>query len=179
MNCLHPDLQFAADEVQFFCNRWMLGNQNESMLILIGEPGCGKTHLLRAVERFARGAQAMAHQKRSERSQDVRAKVPSVMYAYWPTIASDLAKGHDWPMQDATDADLLLWDDLGSESDPWKNISDRACQILSRRERKFTLITTNIGQQNWETRFDSRINDRLLRNSIIVDLSAVPSYATR
>ena len=179
MNCIHPKLQEAATAIEHFCHRWIMGNHDQSILVLVGYPGCGKTHLLKAVERFSRGAQSLAHKKRSERVRDVLSKVPSVMYAFWPAMAGELSKGRDWPLQDATDADLLLWDDLGAENDPWKNIADGACQILSRRERKFTVVTTNIKPDQWPERFDERISDRLFRNSVIVDLSEVPSYAMR
>jgi DNA replication protein DnaC len=49
--------------------------------------------------------------------------------------------------------------------------------VLSRREQQFTVITTNIAPDNWNTRFDIRIADRLMRNTNVVDLSGVPSFA--
>jgi DNA replication protein DnaC len=175
----HPDLKKAADEVQFFCRDWIFGaNTDRVLLILVGNSGCGKTHLLKAVEHFARGAATLAHQKRSQTNGDWINKIPSVQYMFWPTISTELARKQDWPITDAVASDLLLWDDLGAETDPWKLCADAACQILSRRGRKFTLVTTNIAADRWGDRFDKRIEDRLLRTSVVVDLTAVPSYAT-
>jgi DNA replication protein DnaC len=174
-----PELVHAANEVEHFCHAWVTGDRNQSTLVLHGQPGSGKTHLLKAVERFARGAATLAHQKRSAASSEWLNKIPSVRYMFWPTIAGELAQRRSWPVEEATAADLLLWDDLGAESDPWKNMADSACQILSGRERKWTVITTNIQPGEWATRFDDRIADRLVRNSVVVDLSGVESYATR
>jgi DNA replication protein DnaC len=175
----HPDLKKAADQVQFFCRDWILGlNTERVFLILVGNSGCGKTHLLKAVENFARGAATMAHEKRSQTAGEWKNKIPSVQYIFWPTIATELARKQDWPITEAVSSDLLLWDDLGAESDPWKTCADATCQILSRRERKFTMITTNITDTQWGERFDKRIEDRLLRKSIVVDMTHVPSFAT-
>ena len=82
-------------------------------------------------------------------------------------------------MTDCLESSLLVLDDIGAENDPWKIAADRLCQILSRRERKFTVLTTNIKPADWPVKFDGRINDRLLRNSCIVDLTGVPSFAMR
>ncbi len=174
----HPDLQAAGDEIEFFCNRWVRGDTQQSCLTIVGQPGCGKTHLLRRIERFARGAQVLAHQKRSETVGYVVTKIPPILYWFWPVLADEFKRDQDWPKAEGMDADLLLWDDLGAENDPWKKCIDAACQIMSRREKKFTVITTNVVPDQWAERFDQRMADRFLRNSIIVDLLAVPSWAT-
>lgn len=82
-------------------------------------------------------------------------------------------------MDDAFENDLVILDDIGAETDQYKSgiPNDKLCQILSRREKRFTVVTTNIAPQNWMERFDGRINDRLCRNSVILDISGVPSYA--
>jgi DNA replication protein DnaC len=81
-------------------------------------------------------------------------------------------------MQDCIDASLLALDDVGAETDRHHVGTGKLCQILSRRERRFTIVTTNIQPDFWEVKFDRRVSDRFLRNSIVVDLSAVPSYGT-
>ena len=81
-------------------------------------------------------------------------------------------------MEDAFNADLVVIDDVGSENDPWKVCADKFCQILSRREKKFTVVTTNVTPEQWTERFDGRINDRLMRSSVVNQLSA-ESYSLR
>jgi len=82
-------------------------------------------------------------------------------------------------IHDAMDSDLLIVDDIGAENDPWKICADKLCQVMSRREKRFTVITTNIQPAQWAQVFDDRINDRLLRNSVVVDISNVKSYSIR
>lgn len=81
-------------------------------------------------------------------------------------------------MEDAFNSDLVIIDDVGSENDPWKVCADRFCQILSRREKRFTVITTNVKPEQWAERFDGRISDRLMRSSVVVSIGAT-SYALK
>jgi DNA replication protein DnaC len=87
-------------------------------------------------------------------------------------------KGGDYSvLGDMFEVDLLVIDDIGAEHDPSKSGVNKLCQILSRRETKFTVITSNISPAHWPERFDTRIADRLLRNSEVIELWSVPSYA--
>ena len=104
---------------------------------------------------------------------------PSAIFLQWPELAVEFAAKNFSAVQDANSSDLLVLDDIGADNDPWSVARDMLCQILSRRERKFTVVTTNIQMQDWAEKFDVRINDRLMRNSIIVDLSNVPSYSNQ
>ena len=97
----------------------------------------------------------------------------------WPEIANEIAESKNEWLTDAIDCELLVLDDVGAENDPWKRCADKLCQILSRREKKFTILTTNIKPESWPAQFDGRITDRLLRNSVVVDLSSTESYAMR
>lgn len=81
-------------------------------------------------------------------------------------------------MEDAFNSELVIIDDVGSENDPWKVCADKFCQILSRREKKFTVVTTNVKPEEWTERFDGRINDRLMRFSVVCQIGA-GSYSLR
>ena len=89
----------------------------------------------------------------------------------------DMADALHWPM----DADVLFLDDIGSESDKYRSgeTIDALCQVLGRRENKWTIVTTNYLIEEWPTAFDARVSDRLFRNSIICDLRHSGSYAMR
>lgn len=71
---------------------------------------------------------------------------------------------------------LVVIDDIGAEHDPSKIGMEKLCQVLSRRENKFTVITTNITIDQWPEKFDERVFSRLNRNTTLIDLSEVPDY---
>lgn len=95
----------------------------------------------------------------------------------WPEVANELNEKNFSSMQGLMDHELIVLDDVGAENDPWKVCADKLCQIMSRRESKFAVVTTNAAPDKWTEVFDGRITDRFLRNSVLVDLSGVPSYA--
>lgn len=106
-------------------------------------------------------------------------KFPQSIFIEWPEAAAQFGDKNFSVMQDAIENELVILDDIGAENDPWKVCADKLCQILTRRERQFSIVTTNIQPAEWPQRFDGRINDRLLRNSTVIDLTGVPSFALR
>ena len=173
LDVVHPDIQIAADAAEMFCGRWFKNNTKDSLLVLVGNFGCGKTHIAKAMLRFCRLAAFTALEKGHGGSECV----PCSCYISWPEAAASFNEKQFGIMEDAFGSDLLILDDIGAENDPWKICSDKLCQILSRRERRFTVVTTNVAPANWTEKFDGRINDRLMRNSVIADMSHVSSYS--
>jgi DNA replication protein DnaC len=50
---------------------------------------------------------------------------------------------------------------------------DKLCQILSKREKKWTVVTANLSLAEIAKQMDSRISSRLLRNnSYVVEVNA-------
>lgn len=162
-----------AEQAEKFCGRWFHNDRNISLLVLGGETGCGKTHTAKAIFRFAQVAAIKAY----ETGKWDLGKVPTSFFVSWPQATDGFKSGEYGLMDDMMQDDLLILDDLGAEHDPSKNAADKLCQILSRRERKFTVVTTNIKPEIWSSKFDIRIADRLLRNSRVVNLFSVKSYA--
>jgi len=81
-------------------------------------------------------------------------------------------------MEDLMEEALVFLDDLGAETDKKsKSACGKLCQVLSHRERKFTVITTNTAPDTWAEAFDSRVADRLVRNTELVDMFRIPSYS--
>ena len=81
---------------------------------------------------------------------------------------------------DACAETLLIVDDIGAESDRFKSgkSTDALAYLLTRRQgRGFTMLTTNIAPTAWASRWDARVEDRLLRKSTVVDMSECPSWA--
>ena len=175
LEVVHPLVQVLADAVQAYCHRWYFYELEKTLLVIVGDFGSGKTHAAKGVFRFALAASMAAF----ETNKWPRARFPQSLYLAWPECANEFNDRNFSVMHDAFDNELLIIDDIGAENDPWKLCADRLCQILSRRERMFTVSTTNVQPAQWSERFDGRINDRLLRNSVVVDLTGVPSFALR
>jgi DNA replication protein DnaC len=173
LEVVHPKLQELGDSASSFCGRWFANDPEKSLLVIIGHYGSGKTHVARAIFKFALTASMAAFETRKWPG----GRFPQSMYLPWPQAVNEFEQKNFSCLADAMSVELLVLDDIGAENDPWKVASDRLCQILSRRERMFTVVTSNIQPAEWADKFDGRIADRLLRNSVIVDLSGVPSYA--
>lgn len=172
MDCTHPAVQEAADA----CSKLaaMIGRNDTlvPMLVLCGEPGCGKTHLANRMMAWAR-REAFGLWERGV----LKRPLQNVSVS-WPTICDGFKAGFYGIVDDLMRDDFVVIDDIGAEHDPSQNAADKFCQVLSRREDKWTLITTNIAPASWAQKFDARIEDRLLRRSTVVDMSSAPSYAT-
>jgi len=105
--------------------------------------------------------------------------LPSVGFYRWPEIVDAFKENCYDVVEDLIAADLLILDDIGAEHDPSRNGASKLCQVLSRREYRFTLVTTNIRPDAWGSVFDARVADRLLRNSEVLTLFGLPSYAVK
>ena len=106
-------------------------------------------------------------------------RVPSVSFIHWPEVAQDIRERKFASIADMKQEDLLVLDDVGAEQDPFKDVAATLCQVMSRREERFTVITSNVPIEKWPERFDTRVTDRLLRNSELVNLFGLPTYAAR
>jgi DNA replication protein DnaC len=172
LDCYDPKISNLADRAQAFCARWASQDYKKSLLVLVGESGCAKTHVAKAVYEFCTASRFTLWPTR-------HTKLMSTKFIRWPEEADFLCTSDyqsDWLMQELFSRDLLIIDDIGAENDAWKKATNKLCQVFSRRENKFTVTTTNIQPQDWASKFDTRIADRLMRNSEVIDLFGVESY---
>ena len=145
------------------------------MLVITGQSGCGKTRVAGAIYEFCNAVAFDAYcQNKGWGKAD---HTPYVHFDSWSRINAAISNRNEEPLKDLFDADCLVIDDIGAETDSFKVGADRLCQVLSKREREFTVITTNIPSDQWAERMDSRISDRLLRNSVVVEMGECPSYS--
>lgn len=160
----HPRLQKIGDAAEMFCARWL--KQSPLLLYICGPTGTGKTHVARAILRFCRASGSRASRTRMLSCADWR----------WPELADEFKAKNFSALEDLFTTDLVLLDDIGAEDDPFNVAADKLCQILSRREKKFTVITSNKAPEEFAV-IDPRIADRFFRNSKIVDLTGASSYS--
>lgn len=174
LDCVHPSLQSIANETQDFCGRWFRNERTKTLLVLAGKSGTGKTHLARAISRYASAMGRFAWESGKWPSKHI----PDYFYLSWP-VACTQFRGQQFGLtEDAIHHSLTILDDIGCGNDPWNVAKDQLCQILSARENKFTVVTTNVLPEEWDKNFDTRIADRLMRNSV-VRLFLCDSYSTR
>lgn len=169
MTC--PAVQDMADAGEEFAKAFYKKTRTKN-LVLVGNSGCGKTHTAKRLYRWA-----IAHAFLAFDCQNWRDGIPSVSFVSWAEVTEGYYAGQFEITGEIIAADLLFIDDLGAERDPKILATDKLCQVLSRREKKFTVVTTNIQPDRWVIKWDERIGDRLLRNTRVVDLSSAPSYA--
>jgi DNA replication protein DnaC len=161
-----------ADAAEKFAGRWFRNNPAPALLVLAGENGTGKSHTGRRLSEFARASSFSAWERGGWKG-----CLPSATFCHWPEIVDGFKAGNYAAVSDYFSTSLLVLDDVGAEHDPSRNGVDKLCQILSRRENKFTVVTTNIAPSHWPERFDNRIADRLMRNSEVRQLFQVESFA--
>lgn len=138
-------------------------------LSLVGATGTGKTHLAMRLWKSLRQRQDFNNHRITH--------YPT--WIHWPTFISELKDGagygffrsvFDWP--------FAAIDDIGAERDTSGFAAEKLCNLLSRREKKWTIITSNLSLAEISA-IDRRIADRMLRGeSTVVDVRA-KSYSVR
>lgn len=141
------------------------------MLSISGSPGCGKTHTARRINEFSKSY-----------GSDILMQKPiahwSSIWIDWPTVAeSDDENDFRDVLFQLTDPTLVIIDDIGSESDRFKNgvSNSRLRRVLSATEKKWVVITCNGSRKEIMEIYDMRVVDRLRRFEW-VDMGEVPSY---
>jgi DNA replication protein DnaC len=170
----HPKIQAAADACAKLASAIARNDALVPTLVLCGSPGCGKTHLAKRMAAWGRANAFAIHEKHW---QFKRAPL-SVSFFSWPEVCDGFKEGFYGVLRDLCEDTFVILDDIGADHDPSRNGADKLCQILSRRESKWTILTTNIAPEWWADKWDARIEDRLLRRSTVIDMSDVPSFAT-
>lgn len=99
-------------------------------------------------------------------------------YAHWPSIVDGFHKQNFGSVEDLREAEMLILDDIGAEHDPSGFGREQLYLILSRREFRWNIITTNLPPSEWDNRLERRIASRLFRNAEHLDLCEVPDYST-
>ena len=156
-----------------------------ALIVFFGRNGTGKTHCARALVNWAKTT--FGECRYVPQANVVR--MPAAAFYRWPGLLDRMKSGewdiaHDLSPPSSFPGflegyELLALDDIGAEHDPTSVGRDKLCQILSAREKSWTVVTTNILPSSWGQVFEHRIESRLFRNAVHVDLSNVTDYASR
>lgn len=169
LTLLHSTLTFSL-AIRSFTTKGYL-------LVIYGGNGCGKSHAARAIKRWFSGIRmSLGPMPCTNEEGEADCKIPDVIYRNWPSVVSGF-KRDQWLVCDHLIGEYLtIIDDIGAEHDPSGIGLEKLYLILNRRERKYTLITTNYPPSEWEAKFERRIASRLFRNAVHVSLDNVPDF---
>lgn len=163
-------------------------------LSLLGNPGCGKTHLSDRARWFLRDNGEKLYNRHVRAAIDPLAKDVESIYSYaqegavmakWGTIISRAREGDFGLFNRAANDHFKVIDDLGVDSMDREGratpfATQKMSELLDRRTGKWTIITSNFTRKQFAEIFDSRISSRLMRNdSVIVDCSGVRDFNIR
>lgn len=173
----HPKVQEASDAVKSFAFDWFR-HKRPRRLVLTGQSGCGKTDLAKSLFRYANAASMLSWERGHWRS------TPGCSFLLWQEVCDRLEDSKASMvdiLSDAIHETLLIVDDIGAESDRFKSGkgTDALGYLLTRRQDAgFTMLTTNVPSSGWGARWDSRVEDRLLRDSTVIDMGECPSWSS-
>jgi DNA replication protein DnaC len=138
----------------------------EGWLVLIGETGCGKTHLAAAIANY-----------RIKEGQPVKfVVVPDLLDHLRSTFSPDSPVTYDQLFEEVKNAPLLILDDFGEQSTtPWAE--EKLYQVINYRynTQLATVITTRLATDEMADPIVSRFLDHQL--SMIFNIMA-PDYRT-
>lgn len=170
-------VQHLGDSCERFC-RAMLNGKGRHHLVIVGPSGCGKSTVLHRLWSWFRTIpQSMWDKGQRNKNNDGF----SADIVDWPTLVRDVVRHGEGEMfADAHCTGLLLLDDLGAEEDKFRSGEPTTIlrTLLGLRDGMWTVITSNVPPTKWHTVWDDRVADRLLRDSIVVDMSGCPSFAS-
>ncbi len=175
MEAVSAEVQEMADAAQRFAQDFASNVKGYRLLYISGVSGAGKTHCAEALFKWASriAIDLMMRQKLD--------KVPRIELFEWAEIVNvDAEQFLRW-IDDRRETQLLFLEDVGAEVDRFKTgePTERFREVLNAFKHKSMVLTSNIHPDNWKSRWDTRIADRLLRNSTLVTLRQTKSYAMR
>lgn len=153
-----------------------IGNRKDApkTFVLSGKNGTGKTKILRGMHRYFDAARITCYEM------GLWAKAPpQVDFVEWVRVAQVDPFEDERYFEELCQPDILLLDDIGAETDPFKSATANSnlALLLGRREPKWTALTTNILPEDWVARWGKRVTERLHRHSTIVTIRKATSWS--
>lgn len=172
MQTNHKQLKELETAVFNLCAEYARSPKRGYRMVIYGNNGTGKSHAAKAIFGWA---SRMAINLPLV-SGDTGMRLATVGLYNWPSVVKSL-KGGNWEiLEELIPHEMLIIDDLGAENDPSKIGIEHLYLLMERREHKWTIITTNVAPDAWESKFEKRIASRFLRNCKHVALDEVPDF---
>lgn len=165
-----PELEKMARAGLKFCFDARNRGVNQGQWIsFVGLSGNGKTFLAEMIYKRTR---QLASFKQHESLLRPNERV------FWPELVRELRRGEYHRIKDLGDCNLVLFDELVIEHDPSGFVRDNLCEVLKRRARKWTIITSNLTLDTIRA-IDARIASMMVRDgSAVIGCNAM-DYALR
>lgn len=158
---------------EWFIRRSSLNIRDKGhQLVICGNPGTGKSHVGRRVVAFIESYGIdLWREKHWPRP-------PKAALVDWARLCErDKPESFDDALYDIATADVVVLDDVGSESDRFKsqqNVS-RLRRALEACEHKWLMVNANFRKVDWTDKLDARVSDRLEAMHYL-EMTGVPSY---
>lgn len=174
--------EFVADMARGNEPRW---------LVLVGLNGCGKTYLAERITAWVREHGRAIYER--ERAKAGAEGVESLwtyaqegpMFRRWQNLLTRLRQGEYYRLETDCRDWFKVIDDLGvgaigSDGEATGFAVQKMGELLDRRLRKWTVITTNYTGRQIAERFDTRIASRLIRGgNAVCDCKDLRDYSVR
>lgn len=141
-------------------------------LVVCGSPGTGKSHVAKRVVAFFQSYSIDLWYDRKW------GHPPKAVFVDWARLCErDREDAFEEAQREISEADVVVLDDVGSESDKFKSQQSvsRLRRVLGTCEHKWLMVNANFSKSEWPHKFDARVADRLEAMHYL-DLSGVPSY---
>jgi DNA replication protein DnaC len=169
----HPRIKSLSIFGEWFVRSFSNNDRRRGTCAIVsGDPGTGKTHIARRIYKFAQSWNVFLA--------DVFKRCPQPFWVDWSEIAEGDNEVFDNTLYELQRSQLVILDDLGSESDRFKNgiPTSRLRRVLTTLESSWVFATTNLSQAELLDSYDARIADRL-RAFKWFEMRDVPSYRTK
>jgi ABC-type dipeptide/oligopeptide/nickel transport system ATPase component len=169
----------------------MITGAEPRWLVLVGKSGCGKTYLAeRIVDWMKVYGRCVYNRERQRGKRDGLSSLwtyaqEGPLMCRWSRLLGQLRSGEYHRLEVAAQDWFKVIDDLGTDSagadgEATQFAVQKMGDLLDRRLRKWTVITTNYNRKQIAERFDARIASRLMRHgSVMVDADGLRDYGLR
>lgn len=169
----HPKVVRLAQAAEWFIKHASFNDGSKGkQLVVCGSPGTGKSHVAKRVVAFF---QSYSIDLWYDRKWDHPTKA---VFVDWARLCErDREEAFEEAQRDISEADVVVLDDVGSESDRFKSQQSvsRLRRVLGTCEHKWLMVNANFSKAEWPKKFDARVADRLEAMHYL-DITGVPSY---
>ena len=170
-----PQLIRMREAATTFCAAMKLGKEPR-WLSLLGTSGAGKTHLAKRISAFFRqymDGELIPGQDLERTRWRMRGGFVS-----WRKLCDEMRDGSYGRFRNICEDYFVVIDDIGAGHET-TFVTSKLDELFDARQRKWTVVTANMGLAQIKEKMDARIASRMIRDrSVVVDVE-VPDYNLR